>query len=280
MKRAVGSGCVDCGKCVQDCKMEAIPANPRFTRSTECIECFGCVEVCPTDAVSFCLRPKPEFHEETKLDLSRRRVLQGAGVGLALAAMVKIDPARKLATGGSSPVMLSSPALIRPPGSVTEDEFARRCVRCGMCMKACPTNGLQPAIHEAGIEGFWTPILVPRIGYCVEHCNACGNVCATNAIEPFRIEDKKSIFIGTAGIDRSQCIAWNSDRQCLVCDEHCSYKAIEWQIVDGVKRPSVNEEKCVGCGICEYACPIQPVAAIRVYSRGDRRGFTSGTAQG
>ena len=44
--------------------------------------------------------------------------------------------------------------------------------------------------------------------------------------------------------------------------------------MDGVRRPFVNEFKCVGCGICENACPIQPVAAIRAFSFGDKRYMT------
>ena len=272
LKRSVGSSCIDCGKCARECKTGAIPAEPRHTRSAECVECFNCVPVCPRDAVSFRLRPGPESHKDTRLDLSRRRLLQGAGVGLSFAALAKVDPGRKRALADTSTIKLSDSRLIRPPGSVGEDRFVARCVRCGLCMKACPTNGLQPAIHEAGIEGFWTPILVPKIGFCSQECNACGEVCPTDAIERFEIEDKDRIFIGTAVIHRDQCIAWNSGRKCLVCDEYCSYKAIEWKTENGVRRPFVNEEKCVGCGICESACPIQPDAAIRVYSLGDRRG--------
>ena len=105
-----------------------------------------------------------------------------------------------------------------------------------------------------------------------EYCMLCIDNCPTDAIKPFKIADKKRIYIGLALIDRSRCIAWNADRKCLVCDEYCSYKAIEWNLTDGVKRPFVNEEKCVGCGICESACPIQPAAAIRVYSRPPKAG--------
>lgn len=267
--RAVGEGCNDCARCAGDCRMSAVGENPRLARPAECIRCFGCVESCPRDAVSFRLRPG--LPAETGLDLSRRRLLQGAGIGLAFAAMAKIDPAAKRATESAPPVKLSSRELIRPPGSVEESEFVARCIRCGACMKACPTNGLQPAVHEAGIEGFWTPILIPRIGCCTEQCNACGAVCPTDAIEPFEIAEKKRIFIGTAVIERDHCIAWNADRQCLVCDEYCSYAAIQWKTVDGFKRPFVDEKKCVGCGICEFACPIQPVAAIRISSQGAKR---------
>ena len=272
LKRVVGSGCNDCSRCAHDCKMAAIPENPRLTRLTECIECMDCVEVCPRDAVSFRLRPKPEFHRETSLDLRRRRVLQGMGIGLGLVTVAAVDPGRKTPAVAGSSIKLSSEYLIRPPNSCPESKFVARCTRCGLCMKACPTNGLQPALLDAGIEGIWTPVLVPRIGPCTEQCNACGQVCPTDAIQPFEVEAKKEIFIGTAVILRDQCIAWNAGKQRIVCDEYCSYKAIEWKEEGGARVPTVNEEKCVGCGLCEAACPIQPKAAIRVYSFGDRRG--------
>lgn len=54
-------------------------------------------------------------------------------------------------------------------------------------MKVCPTNALHPALAEAGPEGVWTPVLVPRIGYCEYYCSLCTQVCPTGAIrEPDR----------------------------------------------------------------------------------------------
>jgi ferredoxin len=245
--------------------MDAIPENPRHTRSTECVVCFDCTGVCSRPPAAFKFRPKPEFRPETKLDLSRRRLLQGAGIGLAVVATAKIDPGRKRAQQAPT-TKISSSALIRPPGAAPEEEFVNRCMRCGQCMKACPTGGLQPALYEAGIEGFWTPVLVPRIGCCTQECNACGEVCPTDAIHHFEIEEKSRIFIGLANVDRSRCLAWFGGRKCLVCAEYCSYHAIDWKEVDGVRVPLINSHKCTGCGACESACPVQPTAAIRVYS--------------
>ena len=41
-----------------------------------------------------------------------------------------------------------------------------------------------------------------------------------------------------------------------------------------VKLPIVERERCIGCGICEYQCPVAGVAAIRVihpqHSESDR----------
>jgi polyferredoxin len=271
LKRVVADDCIECGKCIRDCKMRAIPSDPHVTRSSECIECFDCVPICPKKAESFRARPKPESRPEAGLDLSRRRVLQGAGIGLAFAALTRVDPAAKYARNAVN-IKLSSPGLIRPPGAVAEHEFVNLCVRCGACMKACPSSGLQPALHEAGIEGFWTPILVPNIGPCVQECNACGRVCPTKAIRSVTVAEKSHIIIGTASIEHDHCLAWYGRRECLVCNEHCSYQAVDLRVVEGVNRPFVNEDKCTGCGACENACPIQPVAAIRVSSRGDMRG--------
>ena len=138
-------------------------------------------------------------------------------------------------------------------------------------MKVCPLNALQPAWGEGGLEALGTPILVPRIGPCLQACNLCGRVCPTRAIQPFTEAEKDHLYLGTASIDRSTCIAWASQRMCLVCDEACSYDAIHQVEGDGVPRPVVDERVCVGCGMCEWVCPVEPLGAIRVNSSGDRR---------
>lgn len=269
--RIVDEKCVDCSKCVRECKTDAIPENPKYTRTSECIVCFDCINDCPKSASKFGFNfSKQKKYADADVNLSRRRVLQGAGIGLAFAAMSKIDPSHKRAAQAAN-TKISSGNLIRPPGSVEESKFVSRCIRCGNCMKACPTNGLQPSIGEAGVEGFWTPVLVPRIGYCQQHCNSCGEVCPTGAIEHFEIEEKQHLYLGTSNVDKNRCLAWGLNEICMVCAEYCSYVAIKSDIKDGVARPVVDTLKCIGCGQCEAACPVQPAAAIRVYSIGDKR---------
>ncbi len=91
--------------------------------------------------------------------------------------------------------------LIRPPG-VEEENFLSQCVRCGECFRICPTNTLQPTLFEAGITGFWTPVLVPRIGYCDYSCNACGQICPVQAIPPLSLPEKRQVKIGSAYINQ------------------------------------------------------------------------------
>ncbi len=268
VRRIVKSDCIGCKKCVPDCKMGAILEDPTQYQAPECVYCYSCTSVCPAHSTRIVPSVASEgYHAE--LNLERRRVFQAAGIGLAAAALGATNVAAKSSRTGN--VKASSDTLIRPPGALPEEEFVDRCLRCSECMKVCPTNGLQPSLTEAGFEGIWTPVLVPRIGECTRQCNLCSQVCSSQAIQPFEVEEKEHIYIGRAVIDRSKCIVWNSGKHCNICNECCSYRAIKWRNVNGVVSPFVDEHECVGCGICENVCPIQPKAAIRVYSFGDQR---------
>lgn len=267
VRRIVRSNCAKCAKCIPDCKMGAIPDDPLSYQAPECIYCYACTSVCPTLSTRIAPTLRSDGYN-SRLDLSRRRIFQGVGMGALVALLGKTNAAAK--TDRNNLHKVAGEFLIRPPGALPEEQFVDRCVRCTECMKVCPTGGLQPAITEAGFEGLWTPVLVPRIGECSQNCNLCSKVCSTQAIQPFEITEKPHIYIGEAFVDRSQCVAWYDDRQCLVCHEACSYRAIQMRVVDGVKRPFVDEHKCVGCGICENVCIIQPRAAIRVFANGDK----------
>jgi NAD-dependent dihydropyrimidine dehydrogenase PreA subunit len=138
-------------------------------------------------------------------------------------------------------------------------------------MRACPTGALQPALFEAGLEGLWTPVLLPRIGYCDYSCNACGQVCPVAAIPPLLLDDKRLKVIGKAYIDTNRCIAWADHRDCIVCEEMCPLPEKAITLVEHADSPArlpvVNRERCIGCGICEYKCPLNQ-AAIQVYALG------------
>jgi ferredoxin-type protein NapF len=267
----VSDECTRCMRCVNECKMGAISDDPHQYTGPECIQCYSCIAVCPEDAVSLTTGDQASAREDD-LRLDRRRVLAAMGAGVAAVALPKVALAARRTDAGGQMLKLSSHRLIRPPGARAEDAFVTACVRCGECMKVCPTNTLQPAVGEGGLEALGSPIIVPRVGPCMEPCDLCGRVCPTSAIQPFTVEEKRHLFLGTASVDRSTCIAWSADRVCMVCDEACPYDAIHASMSqDGVARPVVDERICVGCGMCEYVCPVEPLGAIRVGSSGDRR---------
>ena len=106
-------------------------------------------------------------------------------------------------------------------------------------MRVCPTNVLQPAGLEHGLESLWTPILNNRIGSsgCQLNCVACGQVCPTAAIRPISLIEKLGrdefteqgpVKLGTAFLQRGRCLPWAMDKPCIVCEENCplSPKAI------------------------------------------------------
>jgi ferredoxin len=158
-------------------------------------------------------------------------------------------------------------------------------------MKVCPNNSLHPTFAEAGLEGIWTPALTPRIGYCEPSCVLCSQVCPTGAIWTITPQEKgwvenvgeaQPIRLGTAFYDRGRCLPWAMATDCIVCEEWCpvSPKAIyveDAQVIDSkgqmktVKQPRIDPSRCVGCGACEYACPLQEHPAVYVTSIGESR---------
>jgi MauM/NapG family ferredoxin protein len=212
--------------------------------------------------------------KQERLDLGRRTLLLATAAGVGSASLGRI--------GATEGHQAFSPTLIRPPGSAAETEFLARCVRCGECMRVCPTNALQPAFSEGGWTGLWTPVLKMKTGYCEYECSLCSQVCPTHAIQLLTLDQKKKVRIGTAFFDRNRCLPYASARTCIVCEEHCPTpkKAIWFEEVsvpgpDGervtVKQPHVNQDLCTGCGICENKCPIADQRGVYVTSVGETR---------
>ena len=259
-KRVPDSLCADCGACRELCPTSF---DQDSLVKEECIRCMDCQQGCPHDRISF--RPAPIVKGTGPLMPHRRLLLGGMAGGLLLAI-----PARFRDPG-------PSPRLLRPPGVRSEDEFLKRCVRCGECMKVCLKSALYPAAYQAGIEGIYTPLLIPRLGYCEYNCTLCGQVCPTGAIPRLPAGLKKREVIGKAVFDKNHCLPYARKTDCIVCEEHCPIpdKAIRSRsvTVDGpdgvsktVKEPYVVEEICNGCGICENVCPLETKAGIEVFA--------------
>ncbi len=273
--------CTDCKKCLGHCHGGCDPHAE--LRIGECHLCMNCIEDCPEDAIHYGLsRPASSIH--LPVDASRRRLIESAFAGAILFPVL-----RSTITSKTSPRY----RVIRPPGSIAEGDFLRRCIKCGECMKVCPTNAIQPALLEAGFEGLWTPVLINSIGYCEYNCVLCSHVCPTGAISPLTVEKKlgkgagqKPVKIGTAFYDRGRCLPWAMNIDCIVCEEVCPtspkaiwFETVEVRLRDGaskkLKRPYIDPNICIGCGICETKCPIHDRAAVRITSIGETRSLTN-----
>lgn len=276
--------CNDCNRCLLRCQGGDDPIGGVPWHQPECHLCLNCVDECPEHGLQFKLFPA---QKTVGTNLQRRKVLTGLAAGTALVPLMRSTP--RFASERHE-------RLLRPPGALEEEFFLSRCIRCGECMKVCPNNALQPALTEAGIEGLWTPVLVPRIGYCETSCVLCSEVCPTGAIWEITPKEKgwsvdvgsstRPIRLGTAFYDRGRCLPWAMATDCIVCEEWCptSPKAIYLQSaevmdlagnVKQVKQPYLDPLHCVGCGACEHACPVQDRPAVYVTSVGESRSRTN-----
>lgn len=65
---------------------------------------------------------------------------------------------------------------------------------------------------------------------------------------------------GPVTIIRTACIAWQGS-SCWVCSERCPVEGAV--VLDDAGRPTVDVERCNGCGECVAACPA-PHNAIKL----------------
>jgi ferredoxin len=206
-RRVVTSDCKDCALCSQVCPVGTIrPERGYASDPSECTVCMECLYTCRLGGMAFTqAKPAPEW---SKYDPGRRDAIRTVGLTMTAMLLAKTEPAGSRA----------HPLLVQPPGAAG-NELLTKCIRCGECMRVCPTSGLQPALGEAGIMGISTPILISRLGYCDFSCNACGQACPMEAIPPLALAEKRQQIIGSAFIDQNRCIAWADHRDCIVCEE-------------------------------------------------------------
>lgn len=192
--------------------------------------------------------------------------MKGLGLVKLLIGGITAYELLNLMKGGSKEVL-------RPPGAADEDEFMALCIRCGKCNQACPYDSIKMGTEKHGL-GMGTPYIIARDNPCML-CKdfPCVEVCPTDALSG--ISDVYDVKMGVAVIDTEACIAYKGMR-CEVCYRECPLidEAIKLDIhlkpddnIHAIFAPVIDEEKCVGCGICEQRCVIGDPIAIRVKPR-------------
>lgn len=172
-----------------------------------------------------------------------------------------------------------SKLVLRPPGALDEEDFLKTCIKCGLCVEACPYDTLFLASPGQDIP-LGTPYFEPRKMPCYMCTDIpCVPVCPTDALSVESVSkdgklDIKSIDMGVAVLDHNACIAyWGIQcdacyRACPILDEaiKIEYRKNERTGKHALRIPVVQNDVCTGCGMCEKAC-ITEKASIFVLPR-------------
>lgn len=144
---------------------------------------------------------------------------------------------------------------LRPPGAVEEELFLDRCTKCGDCLPACPYESIKKDLAT----GY--PVIFANESPC-HLCDdfPCIAACETEALLP--VGDRTEVRMGVAVVSRADCTA---DQGCRFCLAKCPVEALSVDFID--PYPVVDQDKCVGCGICEQVCSgVNDRIAIKVIS--------------
>ena len=262
IRPAFKDNCVSCGKCEAACKAECINTANKLIDSHRCVMCGNCVAVCPVNALEFAVRGAKHNYE-------KRRTIKGIA-SLALFAALPFIKGKSY--------LLNSPALSAlsnkmkesdshpqtPAGAMSWARLRDKCLGCHACIKRCPSKVLKAAGVKYGINGIAKPVLSFDKGFCQYDCIECGHTCPFGAIMPIDVDEKHKIQTGIAQYTPDLCVIIAKGEQCGACAEHCPTGALEiaYDAGSSTSIPTINSKLCVGCGACEYICPVIPQKAI------------------
>ena len=260
--------CNGCTLCSKNCKASCIDAKNHEIDYTRCVACMDCIGKCKRGAISLGHSGSKDVKTENveNVDLSKRSFLTAGALvvasGVAKAADKTID-------GGLAPIIDKDvpkrTTPIVPPGALSIRNLTQHCTACQLCISVCPNNVLRPSTD---LSRMMQPESSYEKGYCRPECTKCSEVCPAGAIKPITREEKTAIQIGHAVLVRKYCLSLNQIH-CGNCAKHCPTGAIQMIPSDPKNEnsplmPSINVERCIGCGACENLCPSRPHSAIYV----------------
>jgi ferredoxin len=258
--------CTHCGKCQLVCKANCIDVKSMEIDTNRCVACYNCIPVCSGKSIDYKIfkQVKPEIQQPESEGRRRLFLLSAVGYLAAKALPLKALPV----TEKNDHVCFYDRGTITPPGSLGVEHLHERCISCHMCVSACPTKVLQPSFLEYGFTGIMMPKMDYSVYFCNYDCTLCSEVCPTGAIIKLTPEEKKQVQIGKVQFQQEYCVVETKGTSCGSCSEHCPTQAVTMvPYKNDLTIPETDTSICIGCGGCEYACPVKdPHKAIFVIS--------------
>ncbi len=271
--------CTKCGKCAIACKASCISVKTLEVDFSRCVGCYNCISVCPEDAIKYLLAagsvnaPEPAVLSGSAtpsgpVDPARREALTkmlATGVALSGFSLPALSQETEIENKVPTEIEPDKNFPVTPPGSLGIKHFTTRCTACHLCVSACPTAVLQPSIKEFGWSGIMQPHMDYSSNYCNFECIICSEVCPSGAILSLTEQGKKTTQLGQVQLILENCVVYAENTACGSCSEHCPTQAVKMVPYKGdLTLPEIVPEICVGCGACEFACPVTPFKAIYV----------------
>lgn len=248
--------CIGCRRCEAECKASCIDVKNHTVDMSRCVMCLDCFSACHENAITYSPAQKKSSDNN-----GRRRFLGFIGLAVAGSLAAKADSTTKTMTEGRP---ADRKKAVVPPGASSRDNFLSHCTACHLCVSKCPQGIIQPSATEYGILHILQPHLDYSLGYCLHECNLCTQVCPDGALKPLSLGEKQSHAVGKAKFVLKSCVTQTDGSECGLCSRKCPVGAIDMVEYGNTLIPQVNEDACVGCGKCEYACPATPEKAIYV----------------
>lgn len=272
--------CKNCHKCEHNCKASCIDIDNHRIDYSRCVACMDCIDQCKVGALQYTgtrFRLNPTLNsaapQTEEVDASRRKFIVTSALVAGAAA---VHAQEKKVDGGLAAVadkqIPHRDVPLKPAGSVSLKHFSDHCTGCQLCVSECPSQVLRPS---GDLQTLMQPEMSFERGYCRPDCTRCSDVCPTGAIRPLTPETKSDIHIGFAVVVPDNCVAYKGV-QCGNCARHCPAEAITMVPLNkdanpddptAIRIPTVDTERCIGCGACEYLCPSRPFSAIYVNGR-------------
>ena len=278
--------CRNCRACEHKCKASCINIDNHEIDYSRCVDCFNCLDSCRFGALKYrmawnsktceaagTVQDNAEVStEEGKHNAGRRAFISSsviAATAIALEAQEKkVDGGYAAVTAKKAPERTNP---IVPFGAVSLRHFHQHCTRCQLCVSQCPNDVLRPS---TSLDRLMLPEMSYENGWCRPECTKCSEVCPAGAILEITPEEKTAIHVGTASVDLDLCVVNRDNVHCGNCARHCPAGAIRMvrknpDDENSLLIPTVLEDRCIGCGACEFLCPSRPYSAIHVNGRID-----------
>ena len=278
--------CRNCHACEHKCKASCINIDNHEIDYSRCVDCFNCLDSCRFGALKYrmawnsktceaagTVQDNAEVStEEGKHNAGRRAFISSsviAATAIALEAQEKkVDGGYAAVTAKKAPERTNP---IVPFGAVSLRHFHQHCTRCQLCVSQCPNDVLRPS---TSLDRLMLPEMSYENGWCRPECTKCSEVCPAGAILEITPEEKTAIHVGTTSVDLDLCVVNRDNVNCGNCARHCPAGAIKMvrknpDDENSLLIPTVLEDRCIGCGACEFLCPSRPYSAIHVNGRID-----------